>query len=353
VTGPSSGVGPGSRLGPYEIRSHLGSGAMGEVYLARDSRLGRDVAVKVLPADRLTDVDRRRRFVQEARAASALNHPGIVTIHEIDTAEGIDFIVMEYVAGQPLAALIPSHGMRLTDVLALAIPMAEALSRAHAAGIVHRDLKPANVMVGREGVVKILDFGLAKLVSPDGDVDERDTTTMDAVGEPASRAGRIAGTPAYMSPEQATGAKVDARSDVFSFGALLYEMVTGRRPFVGATTEETLAAVARDPPRAPSALVTGLPHDFEKLILRCLQKDPDRRFQSMLDVKVDPAAERERLSKERTATERDVIGAKAKLGNEGFVSRAPAAVVEQERARLAASEAKLSKLDEQLRRLAS
>ena len=287
MNAPSSSFGPGSRLGPYEIRSHLGSGAMGEVYLARDPRLGREVAIKVLPADRLTDVDRRRRFVAEARAASALNHPGIVTIHEIDTADGIDFIVMEYVAGQPLAALIPSQGMRLSDVLTLAIPMAEALARAHAVGIVHRDLKPANVMVGREGAVKILDFGLAKLVSPDGAVDERDTTTMDLVGEPASRAGRIAGTPAYMSPEQATGQKVDARSDVFSFGALLYEMVTGRRPFSGATTEETLAAVARDPPRAPSALVTGLPHDFEKLILRCLQKDPDRRFQSMLDLRVE------------------------------------------------------------------
>ena len=193
---------------------------------------------------------------------------------------------MEYVAGQPLSSLIPTAGMRLGDALALAIPIAEALARAHAAGIVHRDLKPANVMVGREGVVKVLDFGLAKLVRGESD-DDSETATMDGAAEPASRSGRIAGTPAYMSPEQATGHRVDARSDVFSFGALVYEMVTGRRAFAGPSTEETLAAVVRDPPRPPGEISPAVPRDLEKLILRCLQKEPDRRFQSMLDVKVE------------------------------------------------------------------
>jgi eukaryotic-like serine/threonine-protein kinase len=280
-------ISPGSKLGPYEVLSLVGAGGMGEVYRARDTRLGREVAIKVLPAERMADENRRRRFVQEARAASALSHPNIVTIHEIESADGVDFIVMEYVPGKTLDNLIPRQGMRLGDVLRIAIPIADAVARAHAAGIVHRDLKPANVVIGSDGVVKVLDFGLAKLVAEeDADSAARETKTEGDAG-PLSRPGTVAGTAGYMSPEQATGSKVDARSDVFSFGAVLYEMVTGRRAFAANSTAETLAAVVRDQPKTPSEVVPNVPRDLEKLIERCLRKDPDRRFQHMLDVKLE------------------------------------------------------------------
>jgi serine/threonine protein kinase len=211
---------PGSKLGAYEILSLIGAGGMGEVYRARDTRLGREVAIKVLPAERLGDESRRRRFVQEAQAASALNHPHIITIHGIESAAGNDFIVMEYVRGKSLDALIPRHGMRLGEVLRIAIPVADALAAAHARGIIHRDLKPANVMVGAEGVVKVLDFGLAKLTgSDDASPNVETLTDVGAVG--LSVPGTIAGTAAYMSPEQAIGGAVDARTDIFSFGAML------------------------------------------------------------------------------------------------------------------------------------
>ncbi len=274
---------PGAKLGPYEILSLIGAGGMGEVYRARDPRLNREVAIKVLPADRVSDEDRRRRFVQEAHAASALNHPHIITIHEIESANGHDFIVMEYVRGKSLDALIPRHGMRLGEALRIAIPVADALATAHARGIIHRDLKPANVMVGTDGAVKVLDFGLAKL-SGSKDVDGDQLT--DTVDMALSAPGAIAGTAAYMSPEQATGGKVDARSDIFSFGAMLYEMVTGVRAFTGSSVGETLSAVLRAQPKAPTAMAAGVPADLEKAILRCLRKDPERRFQHMGDVKV-------------------------------------------------------------------
>jgi serine/threonine protein kinase/tricorn protease-like protein len=276
---------PGSKLGPYEMLSLLGAGGMGEVYRARDPRLGRDVAIKVLPAERMADEGRRRRFAQEARAASALNHPNIVTVHEVESVDGIDFIVMEYVPGQTLDGLIPKGGMRLGEVLRTAIQIADALAAAHSRGIVHRDLKPANVAVTREGVVKVLDFGLAKLVADEAS-DHGDTVTAAGGSAPLSRPGMVTGTAGYMSPEQATGQKVDARSDVFSFGAVLYEMVTGRRAFAGPSTAETLAAVVRDQPKTPSEVVREVPRDLEKLILRCLRKEPERRYHHMVDVKV-------------------------------------------------------------------
>jgi len=278
----------GSKLGPYEVLALVGAGGMGEVYRARDPRLDRDVAIKVLPAERMADEHRRRRFVQEARAASALSHPSIVTIHEIESADGVDFIVMEYVPGKTLDTLIPRQGLRLGEVLRIAIPVADAVARAHAAGIVHRDLKPANVMVGPDGAVKVLDFGLAKLASPEeAGSPEHETGTEDGDAGPLSGPGKVAGTAGYMSPEQATGRRVDARSDVFSLGAMLYEMVTGRRAFAGNSTAETLAAVLRDQPKAPSEIVTSLPRELERVILRCLQKEPERRFQHMGDVKVE------------------------------------------------------------------
>jgi serine/threonine protein kinase len=258
---------------------------MGEVYRARDTRLGREVAIKVLPAERMADEGRRRRFVQEARAASALNHPHIVTIYEIESAEGVDFIVMELVPGKTLDALIPRHGMRLGEVLRIAIPLADALAAAHGAGIVHRDLKPANVMVTPEGVVKVLDFGLAKLTQADEGGGE-DDTTLDAQAR-LSHPGAAVGTPAYMSPEQASGGKVDARSDVFAFGAVLYEMVTGRRSFGGGSTAEMLASLLKEQPKPPSEVVPDVPKELERIVLHCLRKEPSRRFQHMADVKVE------------------------------------------------------------------
>ena len=275
---------PGTRLGGYEILGLIGAGGMGEVYRARDPRLARDVAIKVLPADRVADEGRRRRFVQEAQAASALNHPHIITIYEIDTAEDHDFIVMEYVPGKSVDALIPRQGMRLSEALRIAISVADALAAAHARGIIHRDLKPANVMVGTDGAVKVLDFGLAKLVGADEDSDA-ETATVTAHGT-LSAPGTVAGTAAYMAPEQATGGAVDARSDIFSFGAMLYEMATGVRAFAGTSINDTLSAVIRAQPKPPSTIVRDLPSDLEKVILRCLRKDPQRRFQHIDDVKV-------------------------------------------------------------------
>jgi Tol biopolymer transport system component/tRNA A-37 threonylcarbamoyl transferase component Bud32 len=276
---------PGATLGPYEVLALIGAGGMGEVYRARDPRLNREVAIKVLPADRTGDEDRRRRFIQEAHAASALNHPHIITIHEIESANGHDFIVMEYVRGKSLDALIPRHGMRLSELLRIAIPVADALAAAHARGIIHRDLKPANVMVGTDGAVKVLDFGLAKLLGHDEDAAEANLTHTADVA--LSVPGTIAGTAAYMSPEQATGGNVDARSDIFSFGALLYEMVTGQRAFAGTSTAHTLDAVIRAQPKRPAEVVPGVPSDLEKVILRCLRREPDRRFQHIADVKVE------------------------------------------------------------------
>jgi serine/threonine protein kinase len=275
---------PGATLGPYEVLSLIGAGGMGEVYRARDPRLGREVAIKVLPHERVADESRRQRFIQEAKAASALNHPHIVTIHEIESAHGIDFLVMEYVRGKSLDALIPRQGMRLNEALRIAIAVADALAAAHARGIIHRDLKPANVMVGTDGAVKVLDFGLAKLIDAEDGADIEDETRTENIA--LSRPGTIAGTAAYMSPEQATGAKVDARSDIFSFGAMLYEIVTGHRAFTGKTVADTLTAVIREHPKSPTAIISTVPRELERVILRCLRKEPNRRFQHADDVKV-------------------------------------------------------------------
>jgi serine/threonine protein kinase len=199
----------GARLGPYEVLGLLGAGGMGEVYRARDTRLGREVAIKILPADLVADEGRRRRFVQEAQAASALNHPHIITIYEIESAGDIDFIVMEYVRGKSLDALIPPHGMRLSEVLRIAIPVADALAAAHTRGIIHRDLKPANVIIATDGAVKVLDFGLAKLVGDD-ETSDAETPTVTAHAA-LSVPGTVAGTAAYMAPEQAIGGQLQER----------------------------------------------------------------------------------------------------------------------------------------------
>jgi len=274
----------GKKLAHYEIVQQLGEGGMGVVYKARDTHLDRFVAVKVLPADKVSDPERRRRFEQEAKSASALNHPNIVTIHDIAEADGVSYIVMEYVAGRTLADVIPRRGLALGSALAYAIPAADALAAAHAAGIVHRDFKPANVMVGDDGRVKVLDFGLAKLVEAnEGDSD--DALTL-ATADHKTAEGLLVGTAGYMSPEQAEGKRLDARSDVFSFGAVLYEMLTGQRAFRGDSSASTLAAVLRSEPRPASEVVPDLPREVERIVARCLRKDPARRFQHMDDLKV-------------------------------------------------------------------
>ena len=275
----------GRTIAHYTVLEKLGEGGMGVVYKARDTHLDRFVALKVLPADKVADPERKRRFVQEAKSASALNHPNIITIHDISEADGTVFIVMEYVAGKALADLIPRHGMRLGEALKHAIPIADALAAAHAAGIVHRDFKPGNVMVGADGRVKVVDFGLAKLADTGEAVSEDDVTAV-AGDRPRTAEGLVVGTAAYMSPEQAEGKKVDARSDIFSFGAVLYEMVTGRRAFQGDSQASTLAAVLRGDPKPATQVVEGLPAETDRVITRCLRKDPERRFQGMADLKV-------------------------------------------------------------------
>jgi Tol biopolymer transport system component/tRNA A-37 threonylcarbamoyl transferase component Bud32 len=270
----------GRKLGNFEIIAKLGEGGMGEVYKARDPNLQRFVAVKVLAADEMADKDRRRRFIHEARAASMLNHPNIITIYEISRDKGHDFIVMEFVDGTTLDALIPRGGLRLGDLLKYAIPIADALTKAHDAGIVHRDLKPSNILVSRDGVVKLVDFGLAKL------------TRAPRAGEAATHsapalsvAGAVFGTAGYMSPEQAEGRPLDARTDIFSFGTVLYEMTTGTRAFTGNSSVSIMAAVLKDEPKLPSD-ISESPKELERIVIRCLKKDLTLRFQRMNDVKV-------------------------------------------------------------------
>jgi len=270
----------GAKIGPYEVLSQLGAGGMGEVYKARDGRLDRFVALKVLATATLQDPERKRRFVQEARAASALNHPSIVTIYDIGNDDGVDYLAMEMIPGKPFDQLIPRNGLALGEILRYGAQIADALSKAHAAGIVHRDLKPANVMVTPEGLVKVLDFGLAKLVEH-GAPEDSATRSMALTDK-----GTIMGTAAYMSPEQAEARPTDCRSDIFSLGAMLYEMATGQHAFHGASQMATLSAVLRDEPKPISQLTTGLPQELSRIISRCLRKDPDKRFQHAADVRV-------------------------------------------------------------------
>ena len=272
----------GTKIGPYEIVSSIGAGGMGEVYEARDPRLNRSVAIKVLPGRSHADAEHRRRFIQEAQLASALQHPNIVTVFDIGRAGDLDYLAMELVRGRPLDRLIDARGLPVPEALRYATQIADALSAAHAAGIVHRDLKPANIMVSDEGRVKILDFGLATLAER-GVVSDTDETMRQTV---LTGAGTIVGTVAYMSPEQAEGKKVDARSDLFSFGAILYEMLSGRRAFKADSTAGTLAAVITLDPPALSTISPSVPEPLQRLISRCLRKDVTRRAQHASDVKL-------------------------------------------------------------------
>ena len=268
----------------YHLVEKLGAGGMGEVYKARDTRLNRFVAMKVLPAGMSADPERRRRFVQEAQAASALNHPNIITIYDIVSDGDTQFMVMEYVAGKTLLELIPRGGLPVPQVVQYAAQMAEALGVAHAAGIIHRDLKPANVMVAGSGLVKLLDFGLAKLLDRTPIDDTAKTATR--IEAPLTVEGSMMGTVNYMSPEQAEGKKLDARSDIFSFGAVLYEMVTGQCAFQGNSAISTLSAVLRDDIQPIVELAPDVPFELESVVQTCLRKDPEQRFQSMREIQV-------------------------------------------------------------------
>jgi dienelactone hydrolase len=291
LPGAAEHLAPGRRLGPYEIVESVGAGGMGEVYRARDTRLDRDVALKVLPPALVAHPGRRARFVQEARAASALEHPHIAVIHEIGDIDGLTFIVMELVRGEPLSALVARGPLAAPRAIELALDVAEALARAHEIGIVHRDVKPANIMVTADGHVKVIDFGLAKLA---GSRDDSPTVTV-AVPEGLTASGMVVGTAAYMSPEQAQGAAVDHRSDIFSFGIVLQELLTGTSPFRRGSSVDTMHAVVHDaPPRLPDSLGDGTVH-LQQIIDRCLAKAPRDRFQAMRDLVAELRAARRRL----------------------------------------------------------
>ena len=269
----------GTKLGPYEIQSPLGAGGMGEVYRARDTRLGRDVAIKVLPEALAKDVDRLRRFEQEARTIATLSHPNILGIHDIGNHEGSPFLVSELLEGETLRQKLEGGPLPVRRAIEYALGIAEGLAAAHEKGIVHRDLKPENIFITRDGRVKVLDFGLAKLARP-----EESHDTVVTLASPATLPGMVMGTVGYMSPEQVKGATSDARSDIFSFGAVLYEMLTGKRAFKRDTSAETMTAILREEPAELNDTGWQGPLALQRILVRCLEKNVERRFQSASDL---------------------------------------------------------------------
>src|SRR5688572_6885130 len=280
---------PGTKLGRYEIRSKLGEGGMGEVYLAEDARLHRKVALKILPSDVAFNKDRMQRFEREATAAAALNHPNIAHIYEIGEADGVHFIAMEFVDGVTLREKIHHEKLELRKLLRFLQHAAEGLARAHATGIVHRDLKPDNLMITRDGHAKILDFGLAKLVEA-RPIPARDSSeVVTAVMPQHSSPGTVMGTVGYMSPEQAQGKTkdIDQRSDIFSFGCMLFEAATGKKPFEGDSVIKSLHMVVYEPAPPLADLNPSAPTELQRIVRRCLAKDPDDRFQSIKEVAIE------------------------------------------------------------------
>jgi serine/threonine protein kinase len=267
----------GKTISHYEVVEKLGAGGMGDIYKAQDRRLNRFVAIKVLSAASAGDPERRRRFVHEAQAASGLNHPNIITIYDILSQDDTEFMVMEFVAGKTLDEMIPTGGLGTAKVLQIAVQIASALQAAHAAGIVHRDLKPANIMVTGSGLVKVLDFGLAKMTIETSLTDATQTIRT----APLTVEGSIIGTVSYMSPEQAQGKRVDPRSDIFSFGVVLYEMICGVKAFSCDSTVSTLSAILRDEPKPLNQMVPGVPAELEQIVYRALRKDPGERWQKI------------------------------------------------------------------------
>ena len=272
----------GTRLGPYEILSPLGAGGMGEVYRARDPRLGREVAIKVLPAGCSSDPERLRRFEQEARAAAALNHPNILAVFDIGRQDDSPYIVSELLEGETLRSLLRDGPLPVRKAIEYALQIVRGLAAAHDHGIFHRDLKPENIFVTRDGHIKILDFGLAKLIQTEPSAAAGMTAgmTLDSVTE----RGVLLGTLGYMSPEQCRGADIDARSDLFSFGAVLYEMLSGQRAFRGDTTADTISAILKEEPSDLSTAGRSGPPMLERIVHHCLEKDPAGRFQSARDI---------------------------------------------------------------------
>ena len=270
----------GRTLSHYRILEKIGSGGMGDVYLARDTKLDRDVALKVLPPELAESEERRARFKRDAKALAALNHPNIITIHSVEEADGIHFIAMELVKGQPLHRLIPEQGLPLDKPLGMATALADGLSAAHQKGIVHRDLKPANVMVDEGGQVKILDFSLAKVIGPQ----TKSSPESEAPTEVKTREGMVMGTVPYMSPEQVQGRAVDEQTDIFSLGILIYEMATGQPPFRADNTASLISAILRDTPEPPASVRAGLPRDVSLVIERCLEKNPAARYRTAREV---------------------------------------------------------------------
>src|SRR6266540_2877442 len=275
---------PGTRLGPYEILAPLGAGGMGEVYRARDARLGREVAIKVLPASFSQDSDRLRRFEQEARAAGILNHPNITAVHDLGTADGAPYIVTELLEGETLRSRLGAGALSPRKAIDYAVQTAKGLAAAHEKGIIHRDLKPENLFLTNDGRVKILDFGLAKLTQPEGQAAQQtNLPTAAAATEP----GVVMGTLGYMSPEQVKGKPADQRSDIFSFGAILYEMLSGVRAFHRDSAAETMSAILREEPPDLSATNRSIQPGLERTVRHCLEKNPEERFYSARDVAYD------------------------------------------------------------------
>ncbi len=291
--GESVSLSTGTKLGPYEILAPLGAGGMGEVYRARDAKLGREIAIKVLSAATASDPDRRQRFEQEARAASALNHPNILTVHDVGEADGTVYIAMELVEGRTLRELVASgEPLPTKKLLDVAAQTAEGLAKAHAAGIVHRDLKPENLMVSKDGYVKILDFGLAKLTET---VSQDQSIAPTAIAAP-TQPGTVMGTAGYMSPEQASGQPVDYRSDQFALGAILYEMATGKRAFQRKTGAETLVAIIKEEPEPIGQLAPKAPAPVRWIVERLLAKDPEERYASTRDLARELESVRDHLT---------------------------------------------------------
>src|SRR5215468_156771 len=284
-------IDPGTKLGRYEIRSKLGEGGMGEVYLAQDTRLDRTVAIKVLPADLAHDQSRMRRFVQEARTASALSHPNVAHIYEIEDLDGLHFIAMEFIDGETLRHRISRSELPLHDVLEVAMQVAAALSAAHGAGITHRDIKPDNVMLRADGYVKVLDFGLAKLSDRPAETDNEAPTRAMVNTDP----GTVMGTVGYMSPEQARGQATDARTDIWSLGAVIYQMVTHHLPFEGTSNSDVIASILGKEPPPMARYARDVPEALEWVVTKALTKDRDERYQSAKEMSVDLRRVKQRL----------------------------------------------------------
>ena len=279
---PPMALNPGTKLGPYEIQSSIGAGGMGEVYRAHDTRLKRDVAVKVLPQALSLDADRLRRFEQEALATAALNHPNILAVFDIGTEAGSPYVVSELLEGETLRERLRSGALPVRKALDYSLQIAHGLAAAHEKGIIHRDLKPENLFLTKDGRVKILDFGLAKLtqIEPNAQASLRTVTQ-------GTEAGVVMGTAGYMSPEQVRGTAVDARSDIFSFGAILYELLSGKRAFHGETPADTMTAILKDDPPDLTETNRNISPALERIVHHCLEKNPESRFHSASDIAFD------------------------------------------------------------------